>query len=164
MVAKGTTIAFSVYLMHRRPDLWGEDVLEFRPERWEEERRGSKWQFLPFSGGMYFFLLSPPNRKKYAYGVLSQTRPRHNLRYPLFFLTHSLLPTYLLTIPFFSPFIRSPSLSRPAIRSRRSKLCNNTHPPNLRRHCTRRRDGNVSVAQRLGLDFVATRWGAGEIS
>ncbi|EMF16518.1 cytochrome P450 [Sphaerulina musiva SO2202] len=51
VVAKGTTIAFSVYLMHRRPDLWGEDVLEFRPERWEEERRGSKWQFLPFSGG-----------------------------------------------------------------------------------------------------------------
>lgn len=91
--------------MHRRPDLWGEDVLEFRPERWEEERRGSKWQFLPFSGGMYFFFFFSPNRKKYAYlRVLSQTRPRHNLRY-LFFLTHSLLPTYLPTylLPLFPP-------------------------------------------------------------
>lgn len=153
VVAKGTTIAFSVYLMHRRPDLWGEDVLEFRPERWEEERRGSKWQFLPFSGGMYFFSSFPPKQKKVRIRVLSQTRPRHNLRYLFLFsdtfllLLLSYLPTYLPTYyTLFSPFIRSPSLSRPAIRSRRSKLCNNTHPPNLRRHCTRRRDGNVSVA------------------
>lgn len=156
--------------MHRRPDLWGEDVLEFRPERWEEERKGSKWQFLPFSGGMYFFLLSPPNRMKYAYAY--SHRPDQDMTsgtfsfFPshfFFFFSPTYISTYLLT-PLFSPFIRSPSLSRPAIRSRRSKLCNNTHPPNLRRHCTRRRDGNVSVAQRVGLDFVATRWGAGEIS
>lgn len=35
--------------MHRRKDLWGEDALVFRPERWEE--RVPAWQFLPFLGG-----------------------------------------------------------------------------------------------------------------
>lgn len=90
--------------MHRRPDLWGEDVLEFRPERWEEERRGSKWQFLPFSGGMYLFSSFPPKQKKVRIRVLSQTRPRHNLRYLFLFSdTLLLLPTYLLTPPFFLP-------------------------------------------------------------
>lgn len=104
VVAKGTTIAFSVYLMHRRPDLWGEDVLEFRPERWEEERRGSTWQFLPFSGGMYFFSSFPPKQNEVRIRVLSQTRPRHNLRYPFLFsdtFSPTYLPTYLLPL-FFS--------------------------------------------------------------
>lgn len=90
--------------MHRRPDLWGEDVLEFRPERWEEERRGSKWQFLPFSGGMYFFFFFPPKQNEVRIRVLSQNRPRHNLRHLFLFSdTFLLLPTYLLTIPFFLP-------------------------------------------------------------
>lgn len=129
--------------------------------------------FALFRWYVFFSSFPPPKQNEVRVRVLSQTRPRHNLRYLFLFsdtflllllLLLSYLPTYLLTIPFFSPFIRSPSLSRPAIRSRRSKLCDNTHPPNLRRHCTRRRDGNVSVAQRVGLDFVATRWGAGEIS
>ncbi|KAK3117919.1 hypothetical protein LTR53_000211 [Teratosphaeriaceae sp. CCFEE 6253] len=48
-VPKGQTVGFSVYLMHRRTDLWGPDALEFRPERWEE--RVPAWQFLPFLGG-----------------------------------------------------------------------------------------------------------------
>lgn len=83
--------------MHRRPDLWGEDVLEFRPERWEEDRRGSKWQFLPFSGGMYFFFFSFPQTEKSTH--TSQTRPRHDLRY-LFLFSDTLLlllTTYLPT-------------------------------------------------------------------
>lgn len=105
VVAKGTTIAFSVYLMHRRPDLWGEDVLEFRPERWEEEKRGSTWQFLPFSGGMYFFSSFPPKQNEVRVRVLSQTRPRHDLRYPFLFsdtFSPTYLPTYLLPL-FFLP-------------------------------------------------------------
>lgn len=44
-VRKGETVGFSVYLMHRRKDLWGEDALEFKPERWEQ--RVPAWQFLP---------------------------------------------------------------------------------------------------------------------
>jgi cytochrome P450 len=49
VVAKGQKILFSVYLMHRRKDLWGEDVLEFKPGRWEQ--RIPAWQYLPFLGG-----------------------------------------------------------------------------------------------------------------
>ncbi|KAK4545678.1 hypothetical protein LTR36_002631 [Oleoguttula mirabilis] len=48
-VRKGETIGYSVYLMHRRKDLWGEDASEFKPERWEQ--RIPAWQFLPFNGG-----------------------------------------------------------------------------------------------------------------
>ncbi|KAI7366139.1 cytochrome P450 [Hortaea werneckii] len=48
-VLKGDPVGFSVYLMHRRKDLWGRDALEFRPERWEQKY--PNWQFLPFSGG-----------------------------------------------------------------------------------------------------------------
>lgn len=49
-VRKGHVVLFSLYLTHRRTDLWGEDAEVFRPERWEE-RRYSAWQFLPFLGG-----------------------------------------------------------------------------------------------------------------
>ncbi|KAK0107616.1 hypothetical protein ONS96_003422 [Cadophora gregata f. sp. sojae] len=48
-VYKGQTIAFSLYHMHRREDLWGKDAAEFKPERWEQ--KVPTWQFLPFSGG-----------------------------------------------------------------------------------------------------------------
>lgn len=48
-VRKGQVVIFSVYVMHRRKDLWGADALEFIPERWEE--RIPAWQFLPFLGG-----------------------------------------------------------------------------------------------------------------
>ncbi|KAF2172859.1 hypothetical protein M409DRAFT_16813 [Zasmidium cellare ATCC 36951] len=44
------TVTFSVYLLHRRTDLWGPDALDFRPERWGEGKIPA-WQFLPFSGG-----------------------------------------------------------------------------------------------------------------
>lgn len=48
-VRKGQIVLFSVYLMQRRKDLWGDDALEFKPERWEQ--RVPAWQFLPFLGG-----------------------------------------------------------------------------------------------------------------
>ncbi|KAI4264891.1 MAG: hypothetical protein L6R42_000005 [Xanthoria sp. 1 TBL-2021] len=56
-VAKGEGIAYSVYSMHRRPDLYGMDAELFRPERWEEDLPinqnpiNAKWGFLPFNGG-----------------------------------------------------------------------------------------------------------------
>lgn len=48
-IKQGQVVTFSVYLMHRRKDLWGEDALDFRPDRWAE--RIPPWHFLPFSGG-----------------------------------------------------------------------------------------------------------------
>lgn len=49
-IRKGYAIAYSVYAMHRRTDLYGPDAYSFRPERWEENaRRG--WEYLPFNGG-----------------------------------------------------------------------------------------------------------------
>ena len=49
-VKKGQHILFSVYLMHRRTDIWGEDASEFKPERWEN-KRVTAWHYLPFLGG-----------------------------------------------------------------------------------------------------------------
>jgi len=34
-VKRGTQVLYSVFSMHRRKDLYGEDADEFRPERWE---------------------------------------------------------------------------------------------------------------------------------
>ncbi|EDN95095.1 hypothetical protein SS1G_10970 [Sclerotinia sclerotiorum 1980 UF-70] len=48
-VPKGTVIEYSVYVMHRRKEIWGDDADEFRPERWEGKKVG--WEFLPFNGG-----------------------------------------------------------------------------------------------------------------
>ncbi|PBP19535.1 cytochrome P450 52A1 [Diplocarpon rosae] len=48
-VKKGTSVAYQVYVMHRRRDLYGEDAEEFKPERWETLRLG--WHYLPFNGG-----------------------------------------------------------------------------------------------------------------
>lgn len=48
-VPAGTEVNYSVYVMHHRPDIWGADAEEFKPERWEGRRPG--WEFLPFNGG-----------------------------------------------------------------------------------------------------------------
>jgi len=39
-VPKGTLVSYSTWVMHQRADLFGEDVNEFRPERWETLRLG----------------------------------------------------------------------------------------------------------------------------
>jgi len=49
LVRKGEAILYSVWSMHRRKDIWGEDANEFNPARWESGQRG--WEFLPFNGG-----------------------------------------------------------------------------------------------------------------
>jgi cytochrome P450 len=57
VVEKGTPVAYSVYLMHRRKDLYGSDAESFRPERWdpavdnEVDLKNIGWGFLPFNGG-----------------------------------------------------------------------------------------------------------------
>lgn len=48
-IPEGTIVGFSPYTMHRRPDIYGPDADEFRPERWDTLRVG--WEYLPFNGG-----------------------------------------------------------------------------------------------------------------
>lgn len=57
LVPKGTAVAYSVYTMHRCPDLYGMDAELFCPERWDEDmplyydETNAKWGYLPFNGG-----------------------------------------------------------------------------------------------------------------
>ncbi|EGO03065.1 hypothetical protein SERLA73DRAFT_158706 [Serpula lacrymans var. lacrymans S7.3] len=51
-----TTVAYSVLLMHRRPDLWGPDADEFDPDRFLDDRLRkylipNPFIFLPFNAG-----------------------------------------------------------------------------------------------------------------
>ncbi|KAH7020103.1 cytochrome P450 [Ilyonectria destructans] len=48
-IPKGTGCRWSLYSLHRRTDIFGDDAEEFRPERWEKLR--TTWEYLPFSGG-----------------------------------------------------------------------------------------------------------------
>ncbi|TVY52975.1 Cytochrome P450 52A13, partial [Lachnellula cervina] len=48
-VRKGIQVLIPAYAMQHRPDIWGEDVEEFRPERWEGRKVG--WEWIPFGGG-----------------------------------------------------------------------------------------------------------------
>jgi cytochrome P450 len=48
-IMKGEEVGYSIYVMHRRADIWGADAKEFHPERWEGRKLG--WDFIPFSGG-----------------------------------------------------------------------------------------------------------------
>lgn len=49
-VRKGDIVVTSFYALHRREEVYGDDVHCFRPERWESIQP-SHWEFLPFSGG-----------------------------------------------------------------------------------------------------------------
>lgn len=75
---KGQVVRWSLYSLHRRKDIFGEDADEFRPERWDENLRvgyvpwffsfvclpiwmllvadttsssSYRWEYIPFSGG-----------------------------------------------------------------------------------------------------------------
>lgn len=56
-ISKGTMVSWNPYAMHRRKDFFGEDALEFKPERWiDDPATGRKslrpvWEYLPFNGG-----------------------------------------------------------------------------------------------------------------
>ncbi|KAF7356115.1 Cytochrome P450 52E1 [Mycena venus] len=52
----GSKLSYSVFMMHRRKDLWGPDAEEFSPDRFLDERLQTyllknNFQFLPFNAG-----------------------------------------------------------------------------------------------------------------
>ncbi|KAK4108074.1 cytochrome P450 [Canariomyces notabilis] len=49
-VPKDTTIIYSLGGLQRRKDIYGEDALEFRPERWEGAKI-NRWHFIPYNHG-----------------------------------------------------------------------------------------------------------------
>jgi cytochrome P450 len=48
-VREGIQILIPLYAIQHRPDIWGEDAEDFRPERWQGRRIG--WEWIPFGGG-----------------------------------------------------------------------------------------------------------------
>jgi hypothetical protein len=70
-VKKGTRVQYSVYQLHRRKDIYGEDAEQFRPERWGEQKVGRGWDYLPFNGGPRICL-----GRKYS-AVLFSSHPKN---------------------------------------------------------------------------------------
>jgi cytochrome P450 len=52
-VGKGSRVFYSIWAMHRLPEIWGDDAELFRPERWMDEK-------VPLRPG-WGFLVSPPS-------------------------------------------------------------------------------------------------------
>ncbi|KAI9892832.1 MAG: hypothetical protein M1814_000991 [Vezdaea aestivalis] len=83
LIPRGTGAGFSVYHMHRRKDLYGEDASEFRPERWENgalDRIG--WGFMPFHGGPRLCLGKEFALTEASYGIVRVLQAFPSLRLP----------------------------------------------------------------------------------
>lgn len=55
-VARGTWLIVNLWKLHRDPDMWGEDVSEFKPERFlnrhrDVDVRGQDFELIPFGAG-----------------------------------------------------------------------------------------------------------------
>ncbi|KAI0160793.1 putative N-alkane-inducible cytochrome P450 [Xylariaceae sp. FL1272] len=66
-VPEGTQVLIPLYAMQHREDLWGKDVEEFRPERWETHRPG--WEFIPFGAGARKCLGQQFGRQEVSYVI-----------------------------------------------------------------------------------------------
>ncbi|KAK0648079.1 cytochrome P450 alkane hydroxylase [Cercophora newfieldiana] len=77
LIPAGSAVAFSIYAMHRRPDLYGLDAELFRPERWDEDlplfkdRVNHHFGYLPFSGGPRICLGMDFALTEAAYAIVS---------------------------------------------------------------------------------------------
>ncbi|KAI1459985.1 putative N-alkane-inducible cytochrome P450 [Annulohypoxylon moriforme] len=66
-IPEGTQVLVPLYAMQHRADIWGPDVEEFRPERWETYRPG--WEFIPFGAGARKCLGQQFGRQEVSYVV-----------------------------------------------------------------------------------------------
>lgn len=51
LIPAGTAVLPNIYLTHRDKAVYGEDALEYRPERWFEGHKYGPSEFMPFGGG-----------------------------------------------------------------------------------------------------------------
>lgn len=55
LIPGGTAVLPNIYATHRRKDIYGDDALQFKPERWFDRKGGNKTfaphEFMPFGGG-----------------------------------------------------------------------------------------------------------------
>ncbi|KAK4121451.1 cytochrome P450 [Parathielavia appendiculata] len=68
-VPAGTQILIPTYALGMRPDIWGDDFQEFKPERWINNHVGRKtgFEFVPFGGGVRQCIGQQLARLKTAY-------------------------------------------------------------------------------------------------
>jgi cytochrome P450 len=58
LIPKGMAIVYSVYIIYRRPDLYGIDAKLYRPERWDKDillnynETYAKWGYLLYNSGL----------------------------------------------------------------------------------------------------------------
>lgn len=51
VLPKGTTIFLSPIVTHHSKYIWGDDAEEFSPNRWESDRIGNAYEYMPFLAG-----------------------------------------------------------------------------------------------------------------
>ncbi|CAA2976549.1 cytochrome P450 3A21-like [Olea europaea subsp. europaea] len=51
ILPKGSFVVTNTFAIHRLKEYWGEDVEEFRPERWRDTSKHHPMQFIPFGAG-----------------------------------------------------------------------------------------------------------------
>lgn len=86
-VPAGSTVTYSIYSVGRMKTIWGEDCLEFRPERWLTEVDGGRFQFSPPKDGYKFVAFNAGPRtclgKDLAYLQMKSAAAAVLLRYRL---------------------------------------------------------------------------------
>lgn len=50
-VPRGSRVEVHFPAVHRDKSIWGSDADQFIPERWQDSRTTSSWEYVPFSGG-----------------------------------------------------------------------------------------------------------------
>lgn len=50
-IPAGSAVLPNIYLTQRKKEIFGEDALEYRPERWLEGPKPAPYEFMPFGGG-----------------------------------------------------------------------------------------------------------------